>query len=76
MLAASAIYLTYDMGIWGDSESTGKLYKSICDAVLPNIVEPQVREKTLTPSCQAERELFHVSNTITIVLRASSSFIY
>ncbi|KAJ3649476.1 hypothetical protein Zmor_021216 [Zophobas morio] len=60
LLAASAIYLTYDMGIWGDSESTGKLYKSICDAVLPNIVEPQVREKTLTPSCQAERELFHM----------------
>jgi hypothetical protein len=60
LLALGAIYVTYDMGIWGDSQATGELYKSMCNAILPHIVEP-AKEKPMSPSCKAELELFNVS---------------
>ncbi|KAH0813225.1 hypothetical protein GEV33_009566 [Tenebrio molitor] len=59
LLALGAIYVTYDMGIWGDSQATGELYKSMCNAILPHIVEP-AKEKPMSPSCKAELELFNM----------------
>ncbi|EFA07381.1 uncharacterized protein LOC656310 [Tribolium castaneum] len=58
LVALGAVYVTYDMGIWGDSKTTGELYKNVCNAILPNIIEP-AKEKPLTSSCKAELELFN-----------------
>ncbi|RZC40243.1 uncharacterized protein BDFB_008631 [Asbolus verrucosus] len=59
LLALGAVYVTYDMGIWGDSNTTGDLYKRICIEMLPKFVEPS-KAKSIPPSCQAEQELFNL----------------
>ncbi|CAH1998293.1 unnamed protein product [Acanthoscelides obtectus] len=55
-LAAAAVYVSYDIGVWGTGDDTMDLYKSYCNLK----TDPQKRkEETWKPqSCQQERELF------------------
>lgn len=61
MLALGAVYVTYDMGIWGDSETTRGLYKRLCQFILPQIVQPVKEKPVQSSSCQEQLELFNVS---------------
>lgn len=58
-VALGAVYVTYDMGIWGDSKTTGQLYKNICEEIIPGMVEPR-KERPRSPACKSETEIFNV----------------
>nr|CAI5820283.1 unnamed protein product [Callosobruchus analis] len=55
-VAAAAVYVSYDAGIWGTGDDTQDLYKSYCTIK----TNPQQRKEQIwdPPSCQEERELF------------------
>lgn len=58
--AAGAIYVTYDLGIWGTTDQTQEMYRTYCAAK----TSPQIKkqEKWNPPSCEAERG-FHKEGT-------------
>lgn len=58
-LAAAAVYITYDMGIWGSTEETQNLYGNAC--TLFGQPKPKKSSKWDPPSCEAESEFFAVS---------------
>ncbi|VEN41889.1 unnamed protein product, partial [Callosobruchus maculatus] len=55
-VAAAAIYISYDAGIWGTGDDSQDLYKAYCTIK----TDPQKRKEKIwePPSCQEERELF------------------
>ncbi|XP_074042258.1 uncharacterized protein [Leptinotarsa decemlineata] len=57
-LAAAAIYVTYDLGIWGSMEDTQNLYRTYCTMTK----EPAKKKmgKWDPPSCEAERDLLRI----------------
>lgn len=55
-IAAAAVYVTYDIGIWGSTDDTQDLYRAYCRLK----TEPK-RQETMKwdpPSCDTERDLF------------------
>lgn len=58
-LAAGAIYVSYDLGVWGTTDQTQEMYRTFCAAR----TSPQKRknDKWSPPSCEAERSIHHVS---------------
>ncbi|KAF7285944.1 hypothetical protein GWI33_008916 [Rhynchophorus ferrugineus] len=56
ILAASLVYVTYDMGIWGNGDDTQDLYYSACTAF--KAPQPRKNDKWDPPSCEAESDLF------------------
>lgn len=60
-VAAAAIYITYDMGIWGTTDETQDLYNTACH--LFGSPKPKRNDKWDPPSCEAESELFSVRNS-------------
>ncbi|XP_060518253.1 uncharacterized protein LOC132697022 [Cylas formicarius] len=55
-IAAGIFYVTYDMGIWGTTDDTQELCKTVC-ALLKG-PQPHKSEKWDPPSCQAARDMF------------------
>ncbi|XP_019767597.1 uncharacterized protein LOC109542704 isoform X2 [Dendroctonus ponderosae] len=59
-LAAAAVYITYDMGIWGSTEETQNLYGNAC--TLFGQPQPKKNSKWDPPSCEAESGFFSKPN--------------
>ncbi|KAG5891183.1 hypothetical protein JTB14_031805 [Gonioctena quinquepunctata] len=56
--AAAAVYVTYDLGVWGSTDDTQDLYRSYC-----RITRDPAKNKTEKwdpPSCEAERDFFKI----------------
>ncbi|XP_057668195.1 uncharacterized protein LOC130901111 [Diorhabda carinulata] len=54
-IAATLVYVSYDMGIWGTTDDTQDLYRKYCAATS----QPKKRnDKWDPPSCEAQKELF------------------
>lgn len=58
-LAAGAVYVSYDLGVWGTIDQTQEIYRTFCSVT----TVPQKRkvEKWSPPACEAERSLHHPS---------------
>ncbi|CAH1163508.1 unnamed protein product [Phaedon cochleariae] len=58
-LAAAAVYVSYDLGIWGSTDDTQELYRMYCR--MKNEPNRKNTGKWDPPSCEAERDLFRIS---------------
>lgn len=58
LIAGGLVYATYDMGLWGDSEQTEKLYSKTCDTFKPYFY-PTIEEepKPVDEACEAQEDL-------------------
>lgn len=66
LVAGGIVYISYDAGIWGDSEQTERLYGSFCQTFLPLICPDSgvTKKKKLPEVCMAEMELMCVVSRI------------
>ncbi|KAJ8984047.1 hypothetical protein NQ317_000009 [Molorchus minor] len=57
-IAAGAVYVSYDLGLWGTTDDTFKVYRDYCNI----LSEPNIQRATKwdPPSCDAEKDLFNL----------------
>lgn len=58
-IAAGAVYVTYDMGIWGTNDDSQNFYSTTCNIIAPTTMTPRrINNKWDPPSCFESKTLF------------------
>lgn len=64
LFAGGLVYVTYDMGLWGNSDQTEKIYTKTCDTLKPYLYPVVIdEEKSIDEACEAQEEFLCMVKT-------------